>query len=62
MKAYKLILKITKFQFLILYRLPFTLSAQKGEKHGLFGLSSYSDTQVIKFIVGKYYWSLHLNI
>ena len=62
MKAYKLALKVTKFQFPTLYRLPFTLLAQKREKHGLLGLSSYSDTQVIKFIVGKYYWSLHLNI
>ena len=62
MKAYKLILKAAKFQFpkSFSYRLPFTLLAQKREKHGL--LRSYSDTQVIKFIVGKYYWSLHLNI
>ena len=62
MKAYKLILKVTKFQFPTLYRLPFTLLAQKREKHGLLGLRSYTDTQVIKFIVGKYYWSLQLNI
>ena len=62
MKACKLILEVTKFQFPTLYRLPFTLSAQKREKHGFLGLRSYSDTQVIKFIVGKYYWSLHLNI
>ena len=63
MKAYKLILKITKFQFPTLFHLLFTLSAQKREKHALFlGLSSYSDTQVVKYIVEKYYLSLHLNI
>ena len=63
MKAYKLILKVTKFQFPTLFRLLFTLLAQKREKHGLLGLYfSYSDTQVVKFIVEKYYLSLHLNI
>ena len=62
MKAYKVILKVTKFQFPTLYSLPSTLLAQKREKHGLLGLRSYSDTRVIKFIVGNYYWSLHLNI
>ena len=62
MKAYKLILKVAKFQFPTLFRLLFTLLAQKREKHGLLWLSSYSDTQVIKFIVEKYYLSLHLNI
>ena len=50
MKAYKLILKVTEFQFPTLYRLPFTLLAQKREKHGLLGLSSYSDTQVISLL------------
>ena len=62
MKAYKLILKVTKFQFPTLFRLLFTLLAQKREKHGLLGLSSYSDTQMVKFIAEKYYLSLHLNI
>ena len=62
MKAYRLILKVTKYQFPTLYRLPFTLLAQKRENHDLLGLYGYSDIQMIKFIVGKYYCSLHLNI